>query len=223
MSDFGFHLAFWSLASVTVGGALMIIVSRNLIHAVIFLILSLLGVAGLYLTLSADFIAVVQILIYVGAISVLMLFAIMLTPRVDRDNSETRLRYPAAIIMGMVLTATVFVALDTDWGEVRGAALGEQARLIGESLIREYVLPFEIGAVLLTAALVGAIALAREDPEDAAVHAASLRQEAAGPASDEPEQVSDPAPSVGDGSGETEAPPSGPAAADSPAGGGGAR
>ena len=179
MSDVGFHLAFWSLTAITIGSALMIIVSRNLIHAVIFLIFSFIGVAGLYLTLSADFLALVQILVYVGAIAVLMLFAIMLTPRASRDNAETMMRYPAAIIMGLVIAAGVFVALETDWGAMRGEAIPEQARVIGESLINEFVLPFEIGAVLLTAALVGAIALAREDDEDAAVHADSLSQDAA--------------------------------------------
>ena len=66
--------------------------------------------------------------------------------------------------MVLILTVTVYVALDTDWGAVRQAALADQARLIGQSLINEYVLPFEIGAVLLTAALVGAIALARQGP-----------------------------------------------------------
>ena len=177
MSSFGFHLAFWLLAAMTIGGASMIIFSRNLIHAVIFLIISLLGVAGLYLTLSADFIAVVQVLIYVGAISVLMLFAIMLTPRAERDNSESSLKLPAAAVMVLILTATVYVALDTDWGAVRQAALADQARLIGQSLINEYVLPFEIGAVLLTAALVGAIALARQDDEDVAIHETSMEAE----------------------------------------------
>lgn len=191
MSSFGFHLAFWLLAAMTIGGASMIIFSRNLIHAVIYLIISLLGVAGLYLTLSADFIAVVQVLIYVGAISVLMLFAIMLTPRAERDNSESNLRLPAAAVMVLVLTATVFVALDTDWGAVRSAPLADQARIIGQSLIREYVLPFEIGAVLLTAALVGAIALARQDGEDAAIHTASLEIEAGGSA-DDLSRISDP-------------------------------
>ena len=132
----------------------------------------------MYLTLSADFLALVQILVYVGAIAVLMLFAIMLTPRASRDNAETMMRYPAAIIMGLVIAAGVFVALETDWGAMRGEAVPEQARVIGESLINEFVLPFEIGAVLLTAALVGAIALAREDEEDAAVHADSLNQDA---------------------------------------------
>ncbi len=186
MSDFGFHLAFWSLAAMAIGGASMIMISRNLIHAVIWLVLSMLGIAGLYLTLSAEFIAVVQVLIYVGAISVLMLFAIMLTPRAERDNSQTKASVPAALVVIMVMIATMWVAVDTDWGAVRQAALTEQARLIGESLIKRYILPFEIGAVLLTAALVGAIALARQDDEDAAVHAASLQTELASQGSDEP-------------------------------------
>ena len=192
MSDFGFHLAFWSLAAMTLGGASMIMISRNLIHAVIWLVMSMLGVAGLYLTLSADFIAVVQVLIYVGAISVLMLFAIMLTPRAERDNSQTKTTAPAALVVLLVMIATMWVAVDTDWGAVREAALTDQARLIGESLIKHYILPFEIGAVLLTAALVGAIALARQDDEDAAVHAASLQAELDGEGSVDPVDVVDP-------------------------------
>ena len=197
MSDFGFHLAFWSLAAMTLGGATMIIVSRNLIHAVIWLVLSMLGIAGLYLTLSADFIAVVQVLIYVGAISVLMLFAIMLTPRAERDNSQSLTSAPAAIVVILVMIATLWVAIDTDWGAVREAALTDQARLIGESLIKHYILPFEIAAVLLTAALVGAIALARQDDEDAAIHAASLQTELDGTDTGDPVDVIDP-PIVGD-------------------------
>ena len=192
MSDFGFHLAFWSLAAMTLGGASMIMISRNLIHAVIWLVMSMLGVAGLYLTLSADFIAVVQVLIYVGAISVLMLFAIMLTPRAERDNSQTKTAAPAALVVILVMISTLWVAVDTDWGAVRDAALTDQARLIGESLIKHYILPFEIGAVLLTAALVGAIALARQDDEDAAVHAASLQAELEGGGTDDPVDVVDP-------------------------------
>ncbi len=177
MSELGFHLAFWSLSAITIGGALMIIVSRNLIHAVVFLILSFIGVAGLFITLSADFLALVQILVYVGAIAVLMLFAILLTPRAGRDNEENSLRYPAMVLMGLVIAAGTFVALDTDWGPMREAAVGTQAKIIGESLINNYVLPFEIGAVMLTAALVGAIALAREDDEDLPIHTASLIEE----------------------------------------------
>ena len=199
MSEFGFHLAFWSLAAMTIGGASMIIVSRNLIHAVIWMVISMLGVAGLYLTLSADFIAVVQILIYVGAISVLMLFAIMLTPRAERDNAEGMLRLPAACAVFLLMLVLGWIAIDTDWGAVRDAPLGEQARIIGESLINEYLLPFEIGAVLLTAALVGAIALAREDDEDAPIHAASLSAEAAGSADESELPADPPIPAAADG------------------------
>ena len=178
MSSAGFQVAFWALTVITVGSGLMIIVSRNLIHAVVFLILSFIGVAGLYLTLSAEFIAVVQVLVYVGAISVLMLFAILLTPRAARDNAETPLRYPGLILMGLIIAALTFVALETDWAVVREAPVAQSTRIIGESLINKFVLPFEVAAVLLTAALVGAIALAREDPEDAAVQAESLALEA---------------------------------------------
>ncbi len=199
MSDFGFHLAFWSLALMTLGGASMILISRNLIHAVIWLVMSMLGIAGLYLTLSADFIAVVQVLIYVGAISVLMLFAIMLTPRAERDNSQTKVSAPAGVVVLLVMIATMWVAVDTDWGPVREGALPEQARLIGESLINHYILPFEIGAVLLTAALVGAIALARQDDEDGPVHTASLQAELDGEIEIDPADVVDP-PLVSDAS-----------------------
>ncbi len=87
MEDTGSIIAFWLLAALTLGSALAVVAVRDLIRAVVLLITSFLGVAGLYITLSADFVAVVQVLIYVGAISVLMLFAIMLTPRASRDNA----------------------------------------------------------------------------------------------------------------------------------------
>ncbi len=178
MDTLGFHLAFWSLAAVTLGGALLLVATRNLIHALIYLVLSFIGVAGLYLTLSAEFIAMVQILVYAGAIAVLMLFAIMLTPQASRDNSETTARIGAVMVLGLFAAAAVFVAVDTDWATVADVPVSDSARIIGESLINEFVLPFEIGAVLLTAALVGAVALAREDPEDQGPQADSLRQEA---------------------------------------------
>ena len=95
------------------------------------------------------------------------------------------MRYPAMILMGLIIAAGTFVALETDWGVMRDQAIGVQAKIIGESLINEYVLPFEIGAVMLTAALVGAIALAREDDEDLPIHQASLIEEGILPAADD--------------------------------------
>ncbi|HRC62226.1 MAG TPA: NADH-quinone oxidoreductase subunit J, partial [Dehalococcoidia bacterium] len=80
MESTGIVLGFWLLSGVTVASALLVFLSRNLLHAVLALVLSFLGMAGLFVTLSADFIAVAQVLIYAGAISVLLVFAVMLTP-----------------------------------------------------------------------------------------------------------------------------------------------
>src|SRR3990170_8990267 len=102
MEDAGSIAAFWVLAVLTVGSALMVAAARNLIHAVVALIVSFLGVAGLYVTLSADFVAVTQVLIYAGAVSVLIIFAIMLTPRAGRDNAETFLRLPVLLLTILV-------------------------------------------------------------------------------------------------------------------------
>lgn len=163
VEDTGVVIAFWVLAALSVGAASMIIVVRNLLHAVLFLILSFVGVAGLYLTLSADFVAVVQVLIYAGAVSVLLIFAVMLTPQTSRDNSESFLRFPALLLSGLTLFGVVFVALETDWRVVSDRSFESTATEIGESLVSPFVLPFEIASVLLVAAMIGAIVLVREE------------------------------------------------------------
>src|SRR5260370_12378910 len=106
-------VAFWVLSALTLGSALMIAFVRDLIHAVLFLVLSFMGVAGLYITLSADFVAVVQVLIYVGAISVLMLFATLLTPRSDRDNGPVSFSAPVAVAAGLDAAVIRFSPLST--------------------------------------------------------------------------------------------------------------
>jgi NADH-quinone oxidoreductase subunit J len=162
MNDLAVIIAFYVLAALTLGSALMVAVVRDLIHAVLFLILSFVGVAGLYVTLSADFIAVVQVLIYAGAVSVLMLFAILLTPRSARDNSAVSFSAPLSVIAGLVGAIIVYVALDTPW-----AKPGDDDRFqttaaeIGRALLDPYVLPFEVASVLLVVAMVGAIILVR--------------------------------------------------------------
>ena len=163
MDDVGSIIAFWSLAAVTVGAALMVVAVRNLIHAVFFLILSFIGVAGLYITLSADFVAIAQILIYAGAISVLILFAVLLTPRAARDNAETFLEVPGLVLAALVGITIGAIALATDWSEASRGPFPETAAAIGEALLDKYVLPFEIASVVLLVAMVGAIVLVRED------------------------------------------------------------
>lgn len=141
----------------------MIVFVRNLLHAVLFLILSFVGVAGLYITLSADFVAVVQVLIYAGAIAVLMIFAVMLTPLSNRDNSENVLQAPALVLSGLVASAVAFVVLETDWRVAGRASFDATAVEIGEALVSPFALPFEIASVLLVVAMIGAIVLVRED------------------------------------------------------------
>jgi len=163
MDDAGTIVAFWMLTVVTLGAALMVVIVRNLFHAVLSLILSFVGVAGLYITLSADFVAVAQVLIYAGAISVLILFAMMLTPRAGRDNAETFLQGPALILAGLTAATIAGVAAATDWSEASRGSFTETAQAIGDALLNQYVLPFEIASVLLLVAMVGAIVLVRED------------------------------------------------------------
>ena len=163
MEDVGSIVAFWMLSVITVGAALMVVAVRNLIHAVLFLILSFVGVAGLYLTLSADFVAITQILIYAGAVSVLILFAVLLTPRAARDNAETFLQVPGLVLAVLVAVTIGSIAVATDWDEATRGPFSETAAAIGEALLDKYVLPFELASVLLLAAMVGAILLVRED------------------------------------------------------------
>ena len=163
MDDAGTIVAFWMLTVVTLGAALMVVIVRDLFHAVLSLILSFVGVAGLYITLSADFVAVAQVLIYAGAISVLILFAMMLTPRAARDNAETFLQGPALILAGLTAATIAGVAAATDWSEASRGPFTETAQAIGDALLNRYVLPFEIASVLLLVAMIGAIVLVRED------------------------------------------------------------
>ncbi len=141
----------------------MIIIVRNLLHAILLLILSFVGMAGLFITLSADFVAVVQVLIYAGAIAVLMIFAVMLTPLSSRDNAENLLRVPALVLSGLVIAAVTFIVVETDWHQATREPFDTTASAIGEALLSPFVLPFEIASVLLVAAMIGAIVLVRED------------------------------------------------------------
>ncbi|MDE3097107.1 MAG: NADH-quinone oxidoreductase subunit J [Chloroflexota bacterium] len=168
ITDTGIVVAFYVIGITTVASALMVAAVRDLIHAVLFLVLSFVGVAGIYVVLSADFVAVAQILIYAGAISVLLVFAVMLTPAGDRRNSETAFRAPAAVLAGLVLAVTVFVIYDTNWRIASHGQFGATAASLGRAFFKPYIVPFEVASVLLVAAMVGAIALTQEEGEDGA-------------------------------------------------------
>lgn len=141
----------------------MIIVARSLLHAVLLLILSFVGIAGVFITLSADFVAVVQVLVYAGAIAVLLIFAVMLTPESDRKNSGNMLQLPALVLSGLIIAGVTFIVLETDWRVASRGPFETTAAEIGDALVSPFALPFEIASVLLVVALVGAIVLVRED------------------------------------------------------------
>ena len=163
-------LLFWLLAAVTVGSALLVVTTRNLVHAALWLVVTLGGVAGVYLLLAAEFVAWVQVLIYVGAVVVLVLFALMLTraPTGPQPDLTAGRILPAALVAGLVavlLGATVVAGFHDVRIDLDAAVVGS-AEVTGETLFRRWVLPFEVLSVLLLAALVGAIVLSRLREDD---------------------------------------------------------
>lgn len=165
IDDAGIVVAFWVLAITTIVCALMVAWVKELIQAVVFLALTFVGIAGIYIVLSADFVAVVQVLIYAGAVAVLMTFAIMLTPAADRKNSATAFQAPAFVLAVMIGLVIWWVAIDTSWNIADRGAFSATAAELGRAFLKPYVVPFEIASVLLMAAMVGAIVLTKEDEE----------------------------------------------------------
>ncbi|HVM61221.1 MAG TPA: NADH-quinone oxidoreductase subunit J [Verrucomicrobiae bacterium] len=159
---------FWILSIITVLGALFAVTLRNLVHCVLSLILFFLGIAGHYFLLRADFLGAVQILIYIGAVAVLMLFAIMLTRHVTGDEGARE------VLGGKWWTGmgTAIIIAGLLWAVIRKDQLanvlptgGVQTSVvaIGKALVADWVVPFEAMAVLLTAALIGAVVIALEE------------------------------------------------------------
>lgn len=160
----GLTIAFWTLAVVAVLSALGVVLLRNVFRAALSLILCFLTVAGIYVTLSADFLAAVQVLVYVGAISVLIILAIMMTRDVQRGSPANRLQIPALVVAVLFLEVLVLTLLNTPWQISNTPALTPTTAPLAIKLFGEggFILPVEIAAVLLLSAIVGAIVLARE-------------------------------------------------------------
>jgi NADH-quinone oxidoreductase subunit J len=156
-------IAFYTFGLVSVGGAVGMIASRKLVHSAMFLVVSFVAVAGIFLLGRADFLSAVQVLVYAGAIMILMLFAIMLTPGQTESASTPSQKVGAALVAGGFLLVSVFTLAGTNWNLARTVADQATTRGIGELVLSRYVLPFELASVLLLAAMVGAILIARED------------------------------------------------------------
>jgi len=160
----GFDIAFWILAIIGVIAALMVVFLRNVFRSALSLILCFLAVAGIYFTLSADFLGAVQILVYVGGISVLVILAIMLTREVQYGSPSNKLRIPAFIVAIVFLGVVGYTLLNTPWQLSTAAPLEPTTTSIASMLLGEggFILPVEIAATLLLAAILGAIVLVRE-------------------------------------------------------------
>lgn len=163
------QVIFLITAVVTLGGAVMVVTVRNLIHAALWLILTLFGVAVMYGLLSATFFTVIQVVIYIGAIAILMIFAIMLTRRVKQEaGSSVNKGWWLAGLMSLVLF-TALVWMFSTWSGFQTTlpvmpANVDMVKVLGTALVSPngYVIPFEIASVLLLAALIGSVVVAWE-------------------------------------------------------------
>ena len=159
------EIAFVVLGAIGCVAAVRMVTARNVVHAALYLVVTLAMVGGVYLLLSAEFVAWVQVLIYVGAIVILFLFGLMLTRApIGREALDNQQRGIAALIGVVVLAGLVALSLAAfPWGAPKVRPLFTQTADVGSSIFRSYVLPFEAVSFLLLAALVGAIVLSRKD------------------------------------------------------------
>jgi NADH-quinone oxidoreductase subunit J len=158
-------VVFYLLAALTVVSALGVALSDNVVYSAFALMGALLGVAAMFVLLGADFLGAVQLLVYVGGILVLTLFAVMLTHRIADVHVSNRAvgRLPAAVLVGGTVAWMVHVARQATWVTGAPGAPAPTTYGIGEAFLREYALPFEIASVVLLAALIGAVMVSRKE------------------------------------------------------------
>ena len=157
-------IIFLVVAALTLVAAFLVVTVRNLIHAALWLVATLFGVAVIFVLLDAGFMATVQLVLYIGAIAILIVFAVMLTRRVMQDVGPQR---NSNWWLGAIVAAIFFVAISsllwrTGWPALPGGDVGDTVLALGRSLVNpdQYVIPFEVASVLLIIALIGSIAVA---------------------------------------------------------------
>ena len=157
-------ILFIVLAVLTLGGGLGVVATRNVVHASLALLLSLLAVAGIYLILFAEFLAIVQVLIYGGAITIVLLFAIMLTRTAEYPRITDNRQWPLAAVAAV---STLAVLAGAFWKKTSGGTEPHSPALtdLANSLFTRWAIPFEVASLVLLVALIGAIIIARESEE----------------------------------------------------------
>jgi NADH-quinone oxidoreductase subunit J len=163
------NVAFWILAIAMAGAAIGVVRSQNVVHAALYLVVVLAGAAAQYILVAAEFVAWVQVLIYIGAIVILFLFGIMLTraPMRSESSLDNPQRFASAVValfLFGVLTALLVDAYgDKDIALNDGLVAVGKTNNIGSAMFQQYLVPFEVVSMLLLAALIGAVVIARRD------------------------------------------------------------
>jgi NADH-quinone oxidoreductase subunit J len=161
-----YTIVFYIFAAITLSAACIVVFSRNIVHAAFSLLFAFFGVAGIYVFLLADFIAITQLLIYVGGILVLILFGVMLTSRqikVDVKTGTVQI-LPAVLIVAALAGTLIGIYWFSDWNVNPNLEIMDKtAPQIGELMLTKYLLPFEISSIVLLAALIGAVMIARRE------------------------------------------------------------
>lgn len=165
-------LIFYAFALLTVASAVLVVTVRNIVHAAFSLMITLFGVAGLYVFLQADFLAATQVIVYVGGILVLILFGVMMTSgrlqmRIQIERGQLILGGLVALLILVLLFGVI--ANTPQWDGIKddGATLEPTTRTIGEMIMQgEFLLPFEVVSILLLVALIGAALISRKEVRD---------------------------------------------------------
>jgi NADH-quinone oxidoreductase subunit J len=159
-----YDIIFYLFATITLVSAFFVVTIRNIVYSAFFLLFTFFGVAGIYIILGADFVAMVQLIVYVGGILVLILFGVMLTNKITnvQIKSGTSQVIPAAIGVGLFAGILVAALINTPWRKIDSTPLLPTTQSLGMMLISEYGVVFELLGILLLIALIGAASLARK-------------------------------------------------------------
>lgn len=165
MSELASNIAFFVFAAITVASAIGVVTKNDLVHSALLLALCFIGVSGLYVLLQADFLAAVQILVYNGAIAIVFVLGTMLTRRSSRHGTNhtemNGLSGPVAMLSGLFVAITISVIAATPWHYSNSGAAQDTPAIIAKLILTDYMIAMEAAAVLLLAAMIGAIVLAK--------------------------------------------------------------
>lgn len=159
-----YDIIFYLFAAVTILSAFFVVTTKNIVHSAFYLLFTLFGVAGLYIMLGADFIGVVQLVIYVGGILILLLFGVMLTNKITNVQIKTGTMQvlPASIAVGLFAGILAAALITTTWKSVQTPNPQTTVYSLGALLLQDYVVVFELLGIILLIALIGAASMARK-------------------------------------------------------------